>query len=69
MNQRANRKKVMKTEEKMQLLQSELSSGERTLDSHIYMVIVIVYFLLRTEICAISKVFDANNSECFCNSF
>ena len=36
MNQRANRKKVMKTEEKIQLLQSELTSCKRTLDSYIY---------------------------------
>ena len=49
MNQRAHRKKVMKTEKKMQLLQSKLASGERTLDSYIHMVIVIVYFLLRTD--------------------
>ena len=59
MNQRADRKKVMKTEEKMQLLQSELTSGERTLDLHIYMVIVIVYFLLRTE-----KMYHFETTQC-----
>ena len=36
MKQRADSKRVMKTEEKMQLLQSELTSGEMTLDSYIY---------------------------------
>ena len=68
MIQRADGKKSYENRGKMQLLQSELTSGERTLDSQI-LVIVIVYFLLRTEICAISKVLDANNSERFCNTF